>query len=97
VNFRSFFAELKLRNVYKVEIAYAAIARLLMQIATRNHSLKSPVCSCVSITFPASSYTRITASYDLLRKLRLADYISNRVRLLFAYRNKRAQNNILFA
>src|SRR5262249_42559007 len=29
-------------------------------------SLKSPVCSCVSITLPAASYTRITASCDRL-------------------------------
>jgi hypothetical protein len=32
MNLRSFFAELKLRNVYKIAIAYAAIAWLLMQI-----------------------------------------------------------------
>jgi hypothetical protein len=31
----SFFAELKRRNVYKVAIAYAVIAWLLMQIATQ--------------------------------------------------------------
>jgi hypothetical protein len=35
VNLRSFFAELKRRNVYKVAIAYAVIAWLLMQIATQ--------------------------------------------------------------
>jgi hypothetical protein len=35
VNFRSFFAELKRRNVYKVAIAYAVVAWLLMQIATQ--------------------------------------------------------------
>ena len=31
----SFFAELKRRNVYKVAIAYAVVAWLLMQIATQ--------------------------------------------------------------
>jgi TolB-like protein/tetratricopeptide (TPR) repeat protein len=35
VNPRDFFAELKRRNVYKVAIAYAVIAWLLMQIATQ--------------------------------------------------------------
>ncbi len=35
MNFRGFFAELKRRNVYKVAIAYAVIAWLLMQIATQ--------------------------------------------------------------
>jgi serine/threonine-protein kinase len=35
VNFRSLFAELKRRNVYKVAIAYAVVAWLLMQIATQ--------------------------------------------------------------
>jgi len=35
VNLRSFFAELKRRNVYKVAIAYGLIAWLLMQIATQ--------------------------------------------------------------
>ncbi len=35
MNFRSFFAELKRRNVYKVAIAYAVIAWLLIQVATQ--------------------------------------------------------------
>ena len=35
MNFPSFFAELKRRNVYKVAIAYAVIAWLLMQIASQ--------------------------------------------------------------
>jgi TolB-like protein len=35
VNPKSFFAELKRRNVYKVAIAYAVVAWLLMQIATQ--------------------------------------------------------------
>ncbi len=35
MNFPSFFAELKRRNVYKVAIAYAVVAWLLMQIATQ--------------------------------------------------------------
>jgi hypothetical protein len=35
VNSKNFFAELKRRNVYKVAIAYAVIAWLLMQIATQ--------------------------------------------------------------
>jgi TolB-like protein/Tfp pilus assembly protein PilF len=35
VNLRNFFAELKRRNVYKVAIAYAVIAWLLMQIASQ--------------------------------------------------------------
>ena len=32
---KNFFAELKRRNVYKVAIAYAVVAWLLMQIATQ--------------------------------------------------------------
>ncbi len=35
VNPRKFFSELKRRNVYKVAIAYAVVAWLLMQIATQ--------------------------------------------------------------
>ena len=35
MNLRNFFAELKRRNVYKVAIAYAVIAWLVMQIATQ--------------------------------------------------------------
>src|SRR5512132_2249186 len=35
VNPKNFFAELKSRNVYKVGIAYAVIAWLLMQVATQ--------------------------------------------------------------
>jgi hypothetical protein len=35
VNPRSFFAELKRRNVYKEAIAYAVAAWLLIQIATQ--------------------------------------------------------------
>jgi TolB-like protein/Flp pilus assembly protein TadD len=35
VNSKTFFAELKRRNVYKVAIAYAVVAWLLMQIATQ--------------------------------------------------------------
>jgi len=35
MNPRNFFAELKRRNVYKVAIAYAGIAWLLIQIATQ--------------------------------------------------------------
>jgi TolB-like protein len=35
VNAKNFFAELKRRNVYKVAIAYAVVAWLLMQIATQ--------------------------------------------------------------
>ena len=35
MNRRNFFAELKRRNVYKVAIAYAVVAWLLMQIATQ--------------------------------------------------------------
>jgi hypothetical protein len=35
VNPRNFFSELKRRNVYKVAIAYAVVAWLLMQIATQ--------------------------------------------------------------
>jgi hypothetical protein len=35
VNPQNFFSELKRRNVYKVAIAYAVIAWLLMQIATQ--------------------------------------------------------------
>ena len=32
-----------------------------------HHSLKSPLCSCVWITLPASSQTRITASCERLQ------------------------------
>jgi len=35
VNFQSFFAELKRRNVYKVAVAYAVLAWLLIQVATQ--------------------------------------------------------------
>ncbi len=35
MNVRNFFAELRRRNVYKVAIAYAVVAWLLMQIATQ--------------------------------------------------------------
>src|SRR6266852_6122025 len=35
VNPKKFFAELKRRNVYKVAIAYAVVAWLLVQIATQ--------------------------------------------------------------
>jgi hypothetical protein len=35
MNVESFFAELKRRNVYKVAIAYAVVAWLLMQIASQ--------------------------------------------------------------
>jgi hypothetical protein len=35
MNLRKFFAELKRRNVYKVAIAYAVVAWLLMQTATQ--------------------------------------------------------------
>src|SRR6058998_1585572 len=35
VNVKKFFAELKRRNVYKVAIAYAVVAWLLMQVASQ--------------------------------------------------------------
>src|SRR4026209_1555162 len=35
MNLPSFFAELKRRNVYKVAIAYAVVAWLLMQVASQ--------------------------------------------------------------
>jgi hypothetical protein len=35
VNPKNFFAELKRRNVYKVAVAYAVLAWLLIQIATQ--------------------------------------------------------------
>jgi len=35
MNLQNFFAELKRRNVYKVAIAYAVVAWLLMQIASQ--------------------------------------------------------------
>src|SRR5439155_14820523 len=35
VNLKNFFAELKRRNVYKVAIAYAVVAWLLMQVASQ--------------------------------------------------------------
>jgi hypothetical protein len=35
VNLGNFFAELKRRNVYKVAVAYAVVAWLLMQVATQ--------------------------------------------------------------
>jgi hypothetical protein len=38
MDLRTFVAELKRRNVYKVAIAYAVIAWLLMQVATLHGS-----------------------------------------------------------
>jgi hypothetical protein len=35
VNLKGFFAELKRRNVYKVAVAYAVVAWLLIQVATQ--------------------------------------------------------------
>jgi hypothetical protein len=35
VNPKTFFGELKRRNVYKVAIAYAVVAWLLIQVATQ--------------------------------------------------------------
>src|SRR5438105_9854018 len=35
MNLRNFFAELKRRNVYKVAVAYAVVAWLVIQIATQ--------------------------------------------------------------
>ena len=35
MNVRNFFAELKRRNVYKVAIAYAVVAWLLIQVTTQ--------------------------------------------------------------
>ena len=35
MNFKSFFAELKRRNVYKVAVAYAVVSWLLVQGATQ--------------------------------------------------------------
>jgi hypothetical protein len=35
MNLRNFFSELKRRNVYKVAVAYAVVAWLLIQIATQ--------------------------------------------------------------
>src|SRR6266404_631548 len=35
MNSRNFFAELKRRNVYKVAVAYAVVAWLLVQVATQ--------------------------------------------------------------
>src|SRR5204862_3900955 len=35
VNTRNFFSELKRRNVYKVAVAYAVVAWLLIQVATQ--------------------------------------------------------------
>ena len=35
MNVKNFFAELKRRNVYKVAIAYAVVAWLLMQVASQ--------------------------------------------------------------
>jgi hypothetical protein len=49
MNMRKFFAELRRRNVYKVAIL--VVAWLVDSI---HHSLKSPACSCVSMTLPAA-------------------------------------------
>ncbi len=35
MNFKSFFAELKRRNVYKIAVAYVVATRLLIQVATQ--------------------------------------------------------------
>ena len=59
MNLRNFFAELKRRNVYKVAIAYAVVAWLLMQLASRSVShLRSAglgdesLCRVVAAGFP---------------------------------------------
>ena len=39
MNFRSFLAELKRRNVYKVGVAYAVVGWLLIQVATQVFSV----------------------------------------------------------
>ena len=47
MNARNFFAELKRRNVYKVAIAYAVVAWVLIQVAPRSfHSLKFRIGWC---------------------------------------------------
>jgi hypothetical protein len=56
VNAKNFFAELKRRNVYKVAIAYAVVAWLLMQIATQVFPfLKIPNWVGVPINSPSIS------------------------------------------
>jgi len=59
VNPKNFFVELKRRNVYKVAIAYAVVAWLLMQIASQifpffdipNWAVRL-VCCCWFSDFP---------------------------------------------
>jgi hypothetical protein len=58
VNFRSFFAELKRPNVYKVATAYGLIAWLLMQIATQVFSF----LEINTLTYPDSRPDTVTDS-----------------------------------
>jgi len=54
VNPKNFFAELKRRNVYKVAIAYAVVAWLLMQVASQIfRSSKFLTGLCVLRGFPS--------------------------------------------
>jgi hypothetical protein len=58
VNPKKFLTELKLRKVYKVAIACVVVAWLLIHVATLHSSLKSPVCSCVSIRLTVAFHTK---------------------------------------
>jgi hypothetical protein len=49
MNLGNFFAELKRRNVYKVAVAYAVVAWLLMQVASQIFPFfESPIGQCGS-------------------------------------------------
>jgi hypothetical protein len=54
MNLRNFFAELKRRYVQKVAIRVRGDCVVAHADRDVYHSLKSPLCSCVSITLPAS-------------------------------------------
>lgn len=57
----SFFAELKRRNVYKVSVAYAVVAWLLIQIATQSFSILEIPNWAVRLIVLASDHRRCLA------------------------------------
>ena len=69
-----FFTELKRRNVYKVAVAYAVVARLLMQVASQifpffeipNWVVRLVVVLLV-IGFPIALHRRMGISNDIRR------------------------------
>jgi hypothetical protein len=50
VNPKNFFAELKRRNVYKVAIAYAIVAWLLLQAASILFPMRCRLAACGTVS-----------------------------------------------